>query len=137
MNSILDLSYFFNKTNLEIPPPHYLCQIRIWILAFSSMLASADYYDYITKRKAKAMGHASFLIHIVMILEVVLWLKHLDYNKIFAESPSDTMKFIWIIITTFVAALHVYIQFTKCCCNKKRKKSFNINNKTQEKIKVE
>lgn len=78
VNFLIDLSFFFNKTNLEIPPPHYLCAIRIWTLGFFCILATSDYYDYITKRKANAMGANAFLIHIVIILEAVLWLKHLD-----------------------------------------------------------
>lgn len=80
VNFLLDLSYFFNKTNLEIPPPHYLCAIRIWTLGFFSILATSDFYDYITKRKANSMGVNAFIIHVVIILEALLWMKHLDCN---------------------------------------------------------
>lgn len=88
INLLLDLSFFFNKTNLEIPPPHYLCAIRIWTLGFFCILATSDYYDYITKRKANAMGVNAFLVHVLLILEAVLWLKHLDckyFNSIYKK----------------------------------------------------
>lgn len=80
INSLLELSYFFNKTNLEIPPPHWLMAVRIWTIALFCILATAEYYEYITKRKANAMGANAFLIHVIIILEAVLWLKHLDCN---------------------------------------------------------
>jgi len=78
INSVIDLSYFYNKANLEIPPPHFLLKIRMFTVGLFAILASSEYYEYIIKRKANAMGFNIFLIHVIIILEGLLWLKHLD-----------------------------------------------------------
>ena len=78
VTSLLDLSYFYNKTNLDMPATHWIFSIRIMVIGFLSILGAGEYYDYVTKRKLNAMGVNVFMIHLVIILESALWLKHLD-----------------------------------------------------------
>lgn len=128
LNFLLDLSFFFNKTNLEIPPPHFLMAVRIYILGFFCILAAHDYYDYITKRRANAMGINAFLIHIWLILEFCLWLKHLDckftlnlVHKIFNDSPPAMMRTFWYSLFSLISVAQIYLWIDK----KRRTKKYS------------
>jgi len=58
---LVDLSNFFNKSNLNLPASHWLLGIRIWIVGFFAILAAADYYKYIVYRKGYSMGINIFM----------------------------------------------------------------------------
>ena len=76
----LDLSYFFVKSQIDMPPPHWILGIRIWILGFFSILASNDYYDYISERKFNSMTLPVFLIFFILGIEWMLFFKNMKRN---------------------------------------------------------
>lgn len=95
MNLYLDLSYFYNKAMIDIPPPHWLCAVRIWVLAFFSIMASNDYYDYVVARKCNSMTLPVFLLHVIMILEGLLFLKNIKPG-LFDNPLHYHIKLFWI-----------------------------------------
>ena len=48
MMNFVDLSNFFNKYVLWIPSNHYILTYRIFLWGFLSMVATKEYYTYIT-----------------------------------------------------------------------------------------
>lgn len=107
--SFLDLSYFFNKTNLNLQPSHWLLAVRLSVVAPLSILGSGDYFDYISKRKFSSMGSNVFMMHVLIILELVLWFKHLSFEKIFKERVHLHMQLVWVAITLFIVGCYVFI----------------------------
>ena len=112
MNLYLDLSYFYNKAMIDIPPPHWLCSIRIWILGFFAILAANDYYDYVVLRKCNSMTVPIFLIHVIMILEGLLFLKNLRAD-LFDSPLHYHIKVFWISFFIIVAAVQVWLLYDR------------------------
>lgn len=77
-NYAIDLSYFFFKSQVHIPPPHWLFAIRIWLLAFFCILSVHDYYEYIVERRANAMSLPVFLTYFIIFLEWMIFYKHME-----------------------------------------------------------
>ena len=77
-NLALDLSYFFVKSQIAVPPPHWLFGIRIWILGFFCILAANDYYDYISERRLNSMTLPVFLIFFIVGTEWMLFYKNMQ-----------------------------------------------------------
>ena len=46
----VDLSNFFNKFVLWLPPSHYLLSIRIFLWGFLSLACTREYYEYISNK---------------------------------------------------------------------------------------
>ena len=118
MNLYLDLSYFYNKAMLEIPPPHWLCSVRIWILAFFAILASNDYYDYVVTRQCMSMTLPIFLIHVIMILEGLLFLKNIRAD-LFSSPLHYHIKMFWIGFFVLMATAQVWLLYDKVRRDKK------------------
>ena len=118
INLYLDLSYFYNKAMIDIPPPHWLCFIRIWMLGFFSIIAASDYHDYIVVRKCNSMTLPVFLLHVIMILEGLLFLKNLR-KDLFANPLHYHIKLFWIGFFVWLAFMQVFLFLDKA---KKQKK---------------
>jgi phosphatidylserine synthase 2 len=112
MNLYMDLSYFYNKAMIEMPPPHWLLGIRMWILAFFSIIVANDYYDYVVTRKCTSMSMPVFLIHVIMILEGLLFLKNIK-KDLFASPLHYHMKVFWIGFFTLTAAVQIFLFLDK------------------------
>lgn len=141
MNLYLDLSYFYNKAMLEIPPPHWLCAIRIWMLGFFSILASNDYYDYVVTRKCNSMTLPVFLIHVMMILEGLLFLKNIK-SDLFDNSLHYHIKIFWVGFFVWLASMQVFLILDKIKKNKKyggkeKKPTGELFSKKAKQIKAE
>jgi len=126
MNLYLDLSYFYNKAMIDIPPPHWLCSVRIWILGFFAILAAGDYYDYVVSRKCNSMTVPIFLIHVIMILEGLLFLKNLR-EDLFASPLHYHIKVFWIAFFVIVATVQVWLLYDRA--QKRRKYGGSTNAK--------
>lgn len=135
--SLLDLSYFYNKANLEIPTSHWLFSIRILVVATLSIISASEYYDYVTKRKLNSMGVNVFMVHLLIILESALWLKHLDYDRIFKRDVYFHMKVVWMLMFIFLGLCYVYIAIDSYCKSgkslKKRKTSSIVKDNDSDK----
>lgn len=105
----IELSYFFNKTNLHLPPPHWLLAVRLSVIAPLCIIASGDYYDYVTRRQLNSMGSNVFMVHAVLILEFMLWYKHLDYDRIFKAPVHTHMQVVWVLITAFIVGCYAFV----------------------------
>lgn len=112
INLYLDLSYFYNKAMIDIPPPHWLCALRIWVLAFFAIIASNDYYDYVISRKCSSMTLPIFLLHMIMILEGLLFLKNLK-EGLFSNPLHYHIKLFWIAFFVVIAAFQVFFVLDK------------------------
>ena len=132
MNLYMDLSYFYNKAMIEMPPPHWMFSIRIWILGFFSIIAANDYYDYVVTRKCTSMTVPVFLIHMIMILEGLLFIKNLKPG-LFSNPVHYHIKIFWIGFFIFVASMQVFLFLDKKLRNGKSVKSSKMNISTLKK----
>ena len=112
MNLYMDLSYFYNKAMIDMPPPHWLLGVRMWILGFFSIIAANDYYDYVVTRKCTSMSMPVFLIHIIMILEGLLFIKNIK-KDLFANPLHYHIKIFWIGFFTLTAAVQIFLFLDK------------------------
>jgi len=70
-----DLSNFFMKYILWVPPSHWLLAIRIFMLGLLSIIATREFYEYTTNKKCKRMGPYVFAFHLVLALEYMIIFK--------------------------------------------------------------
>lgn len=104
---LVDLSNFFNKSNLNLPASHWLLGIRIWIVGFFAILAAADYYKYIVYRKGYSMGINIFMAKMMQIVETLLYFKNIDMKKYETELPWE-VYFYWAIGLSILAIVVQY-----------------------------
>jgi len=72
---LADLTFFFNKYLLNIPPAQYINSLRIWMMGLLCVNASKEYYAYITGRE-KELRINAMLAQLIVLLEVVLFAKN-------------------------------------------------------------
>ena len=112
INLYTDLTYFYIKAQIDIPPPHWLFAVRIWILAFFCIIVSNDYYDYVVTRRCNSMSLSVFLMHFIMILEGLLFLKHMKPN-LFDNPLHYHMKMFWIGFAVLFSGVQVLLFIEK------------------------
>lgn len=113
-NYALDLAYFFVKSQIFIPPAHWIFQIRIWVFAFFAILAVNDYYDYIAERKGNAMTMPIYITYFIIMCEWTLFYKNLERNhffnlaEFFNASVYLPIRVFWIVLATLFVLFHVF-----------------------------
>lgn len=106
--SIIDLSNFFNKKMIGLPPNHFLLAIRIWILGFYSILVVSDFYKY--SRQPEGHRKATFtmyLAHFILLTEVLLFWRNYQGKYFEAETPIHVKAF-WGITSLILFSFGVY-----------------------------
>lgn len=102
---LADLTFFFNKFLLNIPPAQYINSLRIWMMGLLCVNASKEYFAYITGREKELRVNA-LLAQLIVLLEIVLFAK--NYTGQF-----DGIPFPWISKLLIAALLGL---FTFCLC---------------------
>lgn len=128
-NIYIDLSYFYNKAMMDIPPPHWLCAVRIWIIAFFCIIASNDYYDYVVTRQCNSMTLPVFLIYVIMILEGILFLKNIR-SDLFNNPMHYHIKIFWISFLILFSIVQLFFILDKI---RKRRKYLGTSNAIEKK----
>jgi phosphatidylserine synthase 2 len=83
LNSLTDLSNFFNKKMLGLPASHFLLAIRIWILGFYSIIVVMELYDFARQLDGhRKVSFNLYLSHFILLAEVVLFLRNFKGNLI-------------------------------------------------------
>jgi phosphatidylserine synthase 2 len=67
--NITDLSHFFLKYVLWLPPSHWILAIRIYIVGFLAMISAREYYEYISKPSCKRFGLNIWVAHLILFVE--------------------------------------------------------------------
>mmetsp|Transcript_45369 Transcript_45369/g.52456 ORF Transcript_45369/g.52456 Transcript_45369/m.52456 type:complete len:447 (+) Transcript_45369:28-1368(+) len=107
MNTV-DLSHFFNKYVLWIPATHYILAYRIFLWGFLSMIASREYYAYITDPRCNRMGPFLWLGHFIIFMEVLLFFKFSNAQMFTAPFPLWII-ISWAIIFTIIGSITVVL----------------------------
>lgn len=110
---ILDLSNFFNKFNLGLPASHWLLGIRIWIIGMFCIMCAKEYYEWLTKCENPRKNQISlsiFINHLILLVETLLYFKHLDKSKYDAEIPTF-IQGIWLLILIIIIILAFWLNF--------------------------
>lgn len=125
---VIDLSNFFNKYNLQLPASHWILGVRIWILGLYAILGANDYWHYIAKRKDKRSGLNIFLAHMITIVEVLLYFKHLT-GDLYEGSIPIQVKVYWLIFFIGCMTLSLYLYFEDKFALKSESLKFKKNEK--------
>lgn len=87
-----------------------------------AILSSADYYKYTVDRKGNSMGVCFFLSGSTLIVEMLLYIKHLNPNDYKNSLPFD-VKLNWVLFFAFVIVVSLYLFIEDLFYSNKRKKT--------------
>jgi len=90
--NLVDLSNFFMKYVLWLPSTHYLLAIRIFLVGFLSIIATREYYEYVTNPKCQRIGPYVWMFHFLLAVE---WMIVFKFKEDYFTSPFPT----WIVVT--------------------------------------
>lgn len=115
-SSLVDLSYFFNKRQLSIPPSHILPTLRTFPVGFYSIAVVYQIYYYArNKSPDKKLPFDIVLAQMLQIAEIILFVKNFRPEIYLASTP--------FYITAFWSAVGVilFMGFSYSCFNQKKK----------------
>jgi phosphatidylserine synthase 2 len=103
MNAV-DLSNFFNKFVLWIPSSHFILTYRIFLWGFLSMVATKEYYTYITDPRCNRMGPFLWIGHFLIFMEGLLFWKFSKAEMFTAPFPF-WVKFAWTMVFLMIGSI--------------------------------
>lgn len=108
LTSVADLSNFFNKKMLGIPPNHWILAIRIWICAFFCILANSDFYKYSQQPEGRRRATLSMYVgHFIVIGECIIFWR--NYNPTYFEAPTPLhVKVFWSVLSAILFGFGVF-----------------------------
>lgn len=108
LTSLADLSNFFNKSMLGIPPNHWILGIRIWICAFFCILATSDFYKYAQQKEGHRKASLSmYVTHFILIGEgTILW-RNYEPSYFEAKTPFHVIAF-WCGMSAVLVGFGTY-----------------------------
>lgn len=108
ITSLADLSNFFNKKMLGIPPNHWILAIRIWIAAFFSILATSDFYRYSRQPEGQRKASLSiYVAHFLLIGEWTIFYRNFEGKYFEAATPFHVLAF-WAVVCVLLVVFGVY-----------------------------
>jgi phosphatidylserine synthase 2 len=105
--NLVDLSHFFMKYVLWIPPTHYILHIRIYLWGFLAIISTREYYEYVTNKSCKRLGHNVWLAHLILFVE---WCCILKFSQnMFYEPFPVYVKYFWYCVFSLVALITIHL----------------------------
>jgi len=105
--NLVDLSHFFMKYVLWIPPTHYILEIRIYIWGLLAMQSAREYYEYITNKSCKRFGHNVWLAHLIVFVEWCIVMKFSD--GIFTEPFPNYVIYFWTLLFLLISGITIHL----------------------------
>jgi len=105
--NLTDLSHFFLKFVLWIPPTHDLLFYRIHIVAFLAIISAREYYEYITNPTCKKLGINIFLAHLILFVEWMIIIK--NTNGIFKEPLPWYVTYFWTFLFLLISGITIHL----------------------------
>lgn len=99
----VDLSHFFLKTLLWLPITHWTLAFRIFLWGFMCIMASREYYEYVTNPACKRLGHFIWLSQVILFTEWMIIIKFGD--GIFTAPFPDTVVYCWTAAAVVIAVI--------------------------------
>lgn len=116
--SIIELSYFFNKKQLNIPPSHILMKLRTFPIGFYSIVVLYQLYYYTrNKNPDKKIPFDLCLAQFIIVAEAMAFVKSFKAEIYIANTPLHIRMF-WSAI-----GLLLFMGFSYSCYNQKKKLS--------------
>jgi phosphatidylserine synthase 2 len=101
--NLVDLSHFFMKYILWLPPTHDLLHVRIYIWVFLAMISTREYYEYINEETPKRFGHFLWISHIVLLSEWMIIYKF--SSGVFTAPFPNYVTYSWVFIFTMLSVI--------------------------------
>jgi phosphatidylserine synthase 2 len=90
-----EITLFFLKYELWIPPTNPIITVRLLILCLLAAPAVREYYEYISNENCKKIGTNTWVVILMIVLEVMISVKFGD--GLFHEPFPLYIKYSWII----------------------------------------
>jgi len=121
--NMVDLSNFFGKYVLWIPPTHFILFIRVNIWAFLAMISTREYYEYISNKSCKRIGPFLWISHLILFIEWCIIFKFSE--GMFTEEFPEYIKYFWLIVLVILSmfTIHLIIKDLLKIINKKNDNS--------------
>ena len=115
-SSLIDLSYFFNKTQLNMPPTHIILVLRTFPIGFYSIVVVHQLYYYArNKSPDKKIPFDLALAQFLQLAEIILFIKNFEPEIYITSTPTHVNVF-WIVI-----GIILFMCFSYSCYNQKKK----------------
>lgn len=107
-NFLIELSHFFNKAVLNLPPSHFLLSVRIFTLGFFAIVVCSELYDYTRiKHQEKKITFGLIIFHMIILAEIILFLS--NYPTGFFNKPTPLyIKSFWMTVLFLSGGLFLY-----------------------------
>lgn len=96
----VDLSYFYLKFLLWIPPSHWIFFIRIFFWAFFAIASTREYYEYVSSGFKIRLGAHCWMAHLLVSTEWFIVLKHSE--GLFSIETPLWIQYSWTLIAAFL-----------------------------------
>jgi len=105
--NLVDCSHFFGKNLLWLPVVHYTLGYRIFLWGFLDIVATREFYEYVTDEDTlnKRLGHFLWISHLLVVVEWCIIIKFWDpaFNQPF---PYEVV-FCWSIAFVILSLIGV------------------------------
>jgi phosphatidylserine synthase 2 len=102
---LVDLMHFFLKDILWIPPNNYILFVRINIWAYTAIVCTREYIEYISNKSCRRLYQNIWLCHYIVFMEVCMCYKFSNYTAPFPQP----ILYIWSCIFVIIAGITVHL----------------------------
>ncbi|CAF3735743.1 unnamed protein product [Rotaria sp. Silwood1] len=103
---LVDLGTFYLKFILWIPPPHFLCGIRLFLFFPACGVAVRETFEYLDNRECKKFGRQSWILTAIVVTEILIVLKF-DWKTATKPLPFHIVL-VWTMIAVGVVLWTIY-----------------------------
>jgi phosphatidylserine synthase 2 len=133
--NLVDLSHFFMKYILWIPPTHYILEIRIYIWGLLAMISAREYYEYVVDDSCKRFGMNVWLSHLILFVELAIVFK---FSKgTFKEPFPDYVIYFWTFVFIILSGITIRLVIKDFIKYLKKGQVFKKGNLTEPEIEIE
>jgi phosphatidylserine synthase 2 len=106
--NLVDLSHFFMKYILWIPPTHNILHVRIYIWGLMAMISAREYYEYLNNPDTcKRIGINVWLSHLILFVEWSMIFKFSD--GMFTEPTPYYIKYFWTLVFVIISGITIHL----------------------------
>jgi len=100
---LTDLSHFFLKTILHLPNTHWILAFRIFMWGFLCIMATREYYEYITNLNCKKLGQFIWISQCILFVEWLIIFKF--EGGMFKNNFPIEVKYSWTAALIIVSVI--------------------------------
>jgi phosphatidylserine synthase 2 len=105
--NMVDISHFFLKYILWIPPTHYILALRIYMWGLLAIISAREYYEYITNDSCKRLGLNVWIAHLIVFIE---WSSIIKFSNGILDQPFPQYVIIfWTMVFVLISGITIHL----------------------------